>query len=518
MTVTDKEKPPKFYTWQDLDAFNKLSIAIWVFDIDDHKIWWGNESALEFWEADSLDTLIARDFSSDSSSVRRRLEGFFSNTSQGNRVEENWTLYPNGHPKMVIVTFTPILIENGNRAVITEASPQIRAELDHRAKRILEAVRHTPLMISTFAIDGKLLAQNPSAALIYDIEDKPTTTLAERYNAPNIIKEIIDNQETGSPFCRDIKIQTAIGDRWHTLTTEFGLDPVSGAKVIVATEEDITERVMAQEELRRLNLDLEQRVNERTHKLTLARHEAESANKSKGNFLATMSHELRTPLNAIIGFSSMLEHQIYGPINDKQSSALKDIHCSAQHLLELINELLDASTIDSGELNLFEEYFKHVTLIDYCRATFELEAIKKEQTFLVQNNVTGISMKGDSRRFRQILINLISNAIKYTPNGGTISLGVDYDATGNIVFTIKDTGIGIPEDRRNDVCKPFTQAASSSWASGKGVGLGLYIASRLVAAHDGELVIESMPKQGTKVSVIIPKSRLNENIDPNTSH
>ncbi|WP_419903814.1 histidine kinase dimerization/phospho-acceptor domain-containing protein [Kiloniella sp.] len=376
MTLTVTEHLPEFHYWQDLSAFNRLSTAIWVFDIDDHKIWWGNESALKFWEAESLTVLIARDFSSDSNSVRRRLEEIFSNTSQGERVEENWTLYPKGHPKMVIVTFTPILIENGKRAVLIEASPQIREELDHRAKRILEAVRHTPLMISTFGSDGKLLAQNPSAARVYDIKGKPTTTLEERYNDPNIIENILNRQETEKRFCRDIKILTAFGYRWHTLTAEFGLDPVSGEKVIVATEEDITERVKAQEELRRLNLDLEQRVCERTHKLTLARQEAENANKSKGNFLATMSHELRTPLNAIIGFSDMLVHQIYGVINDKQASALKDIHCSAQHLLELINELLDASTIDSGELNLFEGYFLHDHIVEYCEKRPDLHCSK----------------------------------------------------------------------------------------------------------------------------------------------
>ncbi|MEH6405588.1 MAG: ATP-binding protein [Sneathiella sp.] len=515
MTLTGKDLLPKFHLSEDLSAFNRLSTVIWVFDIDDHKIWWGNESALEFWEAASLSVLVARDFSSDSISVRQRLEEIFSNTSQGERVEENWTLYPSGNPKMVIVTFTPILIENGKRAVLIEASPQIREQLDHRAKRILEAVRHTPLMISTFGNDGKLLAQNPSAATVYDIENKPTTTLEERYSDPNIRETIISRQESKKRFNRDIKVQTAFGDRWHTLTAELGLDPVSGTQVIVVTEEDITERVKAQEELRRLNLDLEQRVSERTEKLTLARHEAEAANKSKGNFLATMSHELRTPLNAIIGFSDMLRQQIYGPVNERQNLALKDIHSSGQQLLDLINELLDASTIDSGQLNLFESYFSHEHIIDYCRTTFELEAMQKDQTFSVQNNVANIVIRGDSRRFRQILINLLSNAIKYTPVGGEISLSVDYGPEKRILFSIKDSGIGIPKENLQDVFNAFTQAASPSWAAGKGVGLGLYIASRLVTAHDGELKIESEKNKGTTVSFSIPTSRVFDAGDPN---
>lgn len=517
MTHTVQDLLPKFHLSENLSAFNRLSIAIWVFDIDDHKIWWGNEAALEFWDADSLEVLVGRDFSSDSASVRQRLAEIFSNTSQGDRVEENWTLYPSGSPKMVIVTVTPILIEHGKRAVLIEASPQIRDELDHRAKRILEAVRHTPLMISTFGEDGKLLAQNPSAATVYNIENKPTTTLEERYGDPNIGAIIIGRQELEKRFNRDIKVQTVFGIRWHTLTAELGLDPVSGKQVIVATEEDITERVKAQEGLRRLNLELEQRVNERTEKLTLARHEAEAANKSKGNFLATMSHELRTPLNAIIGFSNMLGQQIYGPVNERQSIALKDIHSSGQHLLDLINELLDASTIDSGQLNLFEDYFSHEHIIDYCRTIFELEAMQKDQIFTAHNNVTSKVIRGDKRRFRQILFNLLSNAIKYTPVGGEISLTVDYDPEKNVLFSIKDTGIGIPKENLQEVCNAFTQAANPSWAAGKGVGLGLYIASRLVTAHDGDLKIVSEENKGTTVSFRIPPSRVFDAGDPNIS-
>ncbi|WP_419903813.1 sensor histidine kinase [Kiloniella sp.] len=143
----------------------------------------------------------------------------------------------------------------------------------------------------------------------------------------------------------------------------------------------------------------------------------------------------------------------------------------------------------------------HDHIVEYCQATFELETMKKDQTFTVQNNVTGISLRGDSRRFRQILINLISNAIKYTPNGGSISLSIDFDKAHNIIFSVKDTGIGIPDNRLEDVCKAFTQAASSSWASGKGVGLGLYIASRLVAAHDGEL---NDPRQSRGLKRVSP--------------
>ncbi|MEH6477736.1 MAG: HAMP domain-containing sensor histidine kinase, partial [Sneathiella sp.] len=193
------------------------------------------------------------------------------------------------------------------------------------------------------------------------------------------------------------------------------------------------------------------------------------------------------------------------------------IHSSGQHLLDLINELLDASTIDNGQLNLFEGYFLHDHIIDYCRATFELEAMQKEHIFTVQNNVTGFVIRGDSRRFRQILFNLLSNAFKYTPAGGEIALSVDYDPENGVLFAVKDSGIGIPKENIQDVFNAFTQAASSDWAAGKGVGLGLYIASQLVNAHDSEIKIESVINKGTTVSFSIPTSRVFDAGDPNIS-
>ncbi|MCZ4281882.1 ATP-binding protein [Kiloniella laminariae] len=508
MQPTIKELLPHFQNWQDLSAFNRLSTPIWVFNMTDHNIWWGNEAALHFWEAETLADLVARDFSTDSIIVRTRLQEIFSHTSQGERVEEHWTLYPNGSPKMVVMTFTPVMVEDDKKAVLIEATLQSPDVLDHRAQRILEAVRYTPLMISTFAMDGRLLAQNPAAANVHDQGNNTQITLETRYNDPEILKRILGRYKNRKRFRTDLMVQTSLGERWHTLTAEIGLDPVSGGKVVVITEEDITQRVQAEEDLHRLNLDLEKRVTERTRKLSLAQQEAETANESKGNFLATMSHELRTPLNAIIGFTEMLRHQIYGPVNDRQVNALKDIDQSARHLLELINELLDASTIEQGELKLYEEQFDLDQLVNYCRATFEIETIKKDQTFKLNNAVSGLSMLGDARRFRQILTNLLANAVKYTPEGGDISLVIARDKHLKLVFTVSDNGIGIPENRLHDVCKAFTQAASSSWAAGKGVGLGLYITSQLVAAHGGELKISSKEGKGTKVSVIVPREKI----------
>lgn len=491
-----------------LSPYEQLSTPIWIFDIERHAIWWANASALTLWEADSLEELLEREFQSDSRIVHDRLEQIFINGAQGQRIEEIWTLYPKGTPKTVSLSFMPVTVDIGARAVLIEGSPQLDADLDPRAKRILEAVRHTPLLISTFSLDGTLLAQNPASVETYGESSENTTTIESRYNHPGLTGQILERVRQDGCFRHDIKITCQKGERWHTLTAEKGRDPVTGDRVLIITEEDVTQRIEMQEALARLNQNLERRVQERTEKLVRAQEAAEAANKSKSNFLATMSHELRTPLNAIIGFAEMLGLGLYGEINPRQKGTLEDIRSSAQHLLSLINELLDASTLETGEFNLHEDNFSLDDVVYYCQSTFELECQKRQQQLSVINNAPQITLYGDSRRFRQILINLLGNASKFTPEEGCVGLEINQVPGAGITLQVSDTGIGIPEKRLPDVCNAFTQAASTAWSAGQGVGLGLYIASRLVAAHGGQLQIESTEGQGTVVSFTIPEGRV----------
>ncbi|GEM_PF-5037994 len=502
-TLTQFEKP------EDLGIYNRLHTVIWVFNIDDHQFWWANKAALSFWEADTLEDFLSIDLSDDSPVVRERLNDIFLSGSKGKAVEENWTLYPAGKPKMVVLTFTPILVEQKKRAVLIEASPQLKEELDPRAKRILEAVRHTPLIISTFSATGTLLAQNPAAANTYGTEPGVEITLTNRYHSPDLEEQILSLTEKQIRFTADLRVKTSSGLRWHTLTAEPGRDPVTGDRVVVVTEEDVTQKLEAQEELKSLNMTLEQRVAERTEKLSAARFEAEEANKAKTDFLATMSHELRTPLNAIIGFSEMISHGVYGPVTEKQLATLDDINRSGRHLLIQINELLDASTIDRGKLNLFESTFSLKSVTDYCNTIFQLEAEKKSQILEIKSPKTDLVVNADEHRLTQVLINLLANAIKYTPEEGRVTLTVEQNAAGEVVITISDTGIGITEEHLQKVCEAFTQVdISSSFTSGKGVGLGLYITSHLLMAHGGRLEIDSKDSVGTNAHAILPPDRL----------
>ncbi len=494
---------------KELDLLDHLHTVIWAFNIEDHQFWWANRTALKFWEKQSLQEFLSIDMSSDSPIVRRRLRDVFDSAANGKTVEENWTLYPGGTPKMVVATFTAIWIEGNKRAVLIEASPQLKEELDPRAKRMLEAARHTPLIISTFDMHGKLLAQNPAAASRYGSAPDDGISLENRYGDTNIVPHLLSQTAQKHQFNADILVNTVKGERWHTLTAEPGRDPVTGNPVFVVTEEDVTDKILAQKELTQLNLTLEQRVAERTEKLSQAIQEAVNANKAKTDFLAMMSHELRTPLNAIIGFSEMMTHLVYGPVTEKQLVTLHDINKSGRHLLKQINDLLDASTIDRGELNLFDSEFSVKSVFEFCAKTFELETEKKNQKMSIHLPPEDLHIRADEHRITQILINLISNAIKYTSECGEITVSTDFTDAGELMISVKDTGIGISTDQLQFVTQAFVQIdISSSFTSGKGVGLGLYITSQLLAAHGGRLEIESKEGIGTTMCALLPAERV----------
>lgn len=498
-----------FSTREDLSAYNLLNSVIWVFNIDDHAFWWANRTALDFWECETQEDFLNIDLSDDSQVVRDRLYDIFEHGKKSGRVEENWTLYPSGTPKMVVITFTPVFLENGKRGAILEASPQLKEELDPRAKRILEAVRNTPLMISSYDLNGALLAQNPTAAKVYGPSTEKTVTLDSRYNDPQIVERILEIGDHQTRVFMDVEVATSEGLRWHFISADTGRDPISGGRVIIVTEEDITSRIHTEEELKNLNQTLELRVKERTKKLSAARKEAVAANEAKSNFLATMSHELRTPLNAIIGFSEMLENNIYGPITDRQEVTIGDIKRSGQNLLAQINDLLDASTIDTGKLNLFERNFPVRSITEYTRSMFQIQAAKKNQDLVIYDPPEDLHLYADEHRINQVMINLVGNAMKYTDEGGRIELDIHCCDTNGLKFTVTDTGVGISKAELKKVFQAFTQLdASSALATDKGVGLGLYISSQLMRVHGGKLDIKSKKGVGTTMIAILPPERV----------
>ena len=235
---------------------------------------------------------------------------------------------------------------------------------------------------------------------------------------------------------------------------------------------------------------------------------AEAANQAKSMFLANMSHELRTPLNAIIGFSQLIRDQILGPVNPPAYAGYaKDIHAAGDHLLELISNVLDASRIEVGKLDIKEEMVEVGELAQSAVQTVRVQATKKSIALELRLPEAPAGLRADALRLRQILINLLANAVKFTPEGGrvTLSFAASPEAA---VFAVTDTGIGMSPEEIAVATEPFHQIENALVKRHEGVGLGLALAKHMTEMHGGTLEIESEKGVGTTVRVVLPAERI----------
>ncbi len=301
------------------------------------------------------------------------------------------------------------------------------------------------------------------------------------------------------------------GERvWIDWTNKVVLDEHGQIKEILSIGSDITDRKKAEEQIHRLNEDLrrhaevlEQRVAERTAELAMAKDRAESADRIKSAFLATMSHELRTPLNSIIGFTGIILQELAGPLNEEQHKQLTMVQSSSRHLLALINDVLDISKIEAGQLAL-------------SPAPFELKASIEKMVKLVSPlaNKKGLDLKldiandietviTDQRRLEQIILNLLNNAVKFTEKGYIrISCRIE---NNHYLLSVTDTGIGMqPEDIPN-LFKPFHQIDTGLSRKHEGTGLGLSICKKLLDMMGGAIDVQSRWGQGSTLTVRFPK-------------
>jgi two-component system cell cycle sensor histidine kinase PleC len=240
-----------------------------------------------------------------------------------------------------------------------------------------------------------------------------------------------------------------------------------------------------------------------------ARRRAEEANLAKSRFLATMSHELRTPLNAILGFSEVMKSEVFGAhATPTYKEYAADIHQSGEHLLNLINEILDLSRIEAGRYELNEESVRLGYIVEDCRHLLNLRAKNRGITIreIIEPHLPPVW--ADERALRQITLNLLSNAIKFTPQGGEIRLKVGWTASGGQYLSVADTGPGIPEEEMSTVLASFGQGTLAIKTAEQGAGLGLPIVKGLVDLHGGTFSLKSRLREGTEVIVTLPASRV----------
>jgi PAS domain S-box-containing protein len=235
--------------------------------------------------------------------------------------------------------------------------------------------------------------------------------------------------------------------------------------------------------------------------------QAEYANKTKSQFLANMSHELRTPLNSVIGFSDILLNEIKGELNDFQKKYVSNISKSGNHLLSLINEILDISKIEAGKIELVCEKFDLYSVFSEIGSIISPLARKKSIDLEIEKQDDGIEINADKSKIKQVIFNLLSNAIKFTEKDGKVSISARKIDRNWVEIAVKDTGIGIPEDKLDEIFDPFMQVDASSSRKYEGTGLGLGLVKKIVQIHGGEIRVESEIGRGSIFRFTIPMKR-----------
>lgn len=344
----------------------------------------------------------------------------------------------------------------------------------------------------------------------------PGATLDEVIEATGMLDTWVG--KTDENGIREIRLEDG---RWLQISQHETKDggQVSVGTDITAIKNQESELTRNQAELRKTVMDLEQsrmklqdqarQLVELAEKYAAEKTRAETANRSKSEFLANMSHELRTPLNAIIGFSEMMEAQLFGPLGaPKYEEYSSDIKASGQHLLDVINDILDMSKIEAGRMTLELET---VDIKDIVEESLRLVSGRADIADVkLRNNVDiNVPAQADKRAVKQVLLNLLSNAIKFTPAGGEVRITAD--ATGDddlLRVIVEDTGIGIPKAALAKLGRPFEQVENQLSKKHNGTGLGLALSRSLVEMHGGALGIDSEEGLGTRVFFTLPTETL----------
>jgi cell cycle sensor histidine kinase DivJ len=353
-------------------------------------------------------------------------------------------------------------------------------------------------LITRHSSDGRIRFASPAAQAILDVPPQDLLGLAPASLVhPDDLRAMqaafMESAYYGRAAAAEVRMKRRDGSFvWAEIRCRPAPATQGNASDIVAVTRDITER----------------KAHER--ELIEARDLAEGANRAKSSFLANMSHELRTPLNAIIGFSEVMTREMFGPVGStKYLEYSRLIHESGGHLLELINSVLDMSKIEAGKLELYEECFP---LADTAESALRFVKIPAERG--------GVALKlsiapgagtifADKRAIKQVLINLLTNAIKYTPRGGDVRVKAVRDERG-IEITVSDSGIGISAKDLERLGKPFEQVEGEHVRSKEGTGLGLALVKALSTLHGGEAVLESVLGEGTTVRIRLPFAAVDE--------
>ena len=474
-----------------LSHYEWLDVPMWVFDAERSRMVWANNAALTFWRDQDLPSLLRRDFSDLSEGARTRLQLAMRAHAIGEIRREYWTLYPEGVPVTTMLLSRGIRLQDDRVGILFAAEP-LTMGMDASMRRGVEAVAHTAVRIALHSLpQGEVLMRNPAAEQAFGAVRQITSAGRGKSNdframfvEPAVATRITAQLKKGLMFSAEVELNTQQGPRWHAIDIRPVIDPVTGERAMQFNARDIADLKAAQKALE------------------TALAEADNANMAKTAFLANMSHEIRTPMNGVLGLTELVLHS---DLTDKQRHYIELAHQSAHGLMVIINDLLDVAKIEAGRMQLEEQPLSLKSCLDECLLPLQVPASHKDvQLFYRVAPEVPDALIGDAGRLRQVLINLVGNALKFTEHGEVrVQVSLDSQNTDSsdsslcLRFAVHDTGIGMSQEQLQRIFEPFTQADTSITRRYGGTGLGLTIVSRLVALMHGQVHVQSKPGVGS---------------------
>ncbi|MFH1377368.1 MAG: PAS domain S-box protein [Planctomycetota bacterium] len=398
---------------------------------------------------------------------------------------------------------------------------QIQAALSEQQAQMKAIFDNANIGIAMLDAGGAILRMNNHLAEMFGINlddtlGSPFLNLIDESKCPYACKAsdfkscpLFQTEEGTTTIETELTSQKGLSF-WANLSITPVFDKTKKVVAYVCIVIDISDQKAFESQLLKQQDDLSKEVEKQTRRLTNAyksikgtNEELKNASVQKDLFLASVNHELRTPLNGIIGFSDLLSGERYGPLNDKQKEYVKLISSSGTHLFELISDLLDVVRFDAGKMTLAREALRPDEFIRPALSMLQ-NRLNKKHIKLEQTIDDTIVVNGDSRRCKQVIINLLTNAIKYTPDKGLVQISASKQADGMALFTVRDSGVGIPESMLNQVFSDFSQVDVKRDSSLGGIGIGLGITRRIIDYHGGKIWAQNAPDGGAVFFFTLP--------------
>ena len=489
--------------------------CVFMFDADEMHFSYFNEGALQQVSYTNEEMLDMHPYDIKPEFTERQFREMVAPLISGKQVSLNFeTVHQSKDGKLIPVDIFLQHIKQENNAahfvaIVRDISERKRAEeaIKEASELSNRIINESPIGIAIYNATGQCVVANTSIAKM--VGSTPDRLLEQNYKKIESWKSsgILDAVNKSIHYQQkergEFEIETTFGKHgfFDCLFLPFN---ISGEQHLLLMLDDITESVYVETELQHYRDHLEAQVIQRTADLSAARDEAERANQAKSKFLSRMSHELRTPMNAILGFGQILQLDAEG-FNENQRSYVKEILDAGNHLLELINEVLDLATIESGKLQVSMEEVHVDDLLKQCIPLIQSQA-KAHHVELTNNlNNKGYTVQADFTRLKQVLVNLLSNAVKYNRRQGHITLESRIIDKQTIQICIIDTGIGLTGENISNLFKPFERLNAET--NVEGTGIGLVISKHLVEHMGGSILVESTPGEGSTFCVELKLAR-----------